>query len=488
MAGLALQVHELIANHQLTGLGATLATNTRPVSKVRTSLSETMSLYLRNQINLAIGDAANGKLPAARDRIEQLFNTGTWHDKPESKWFGISKTKWLGISPNAATDVSTLLKRLDNVAKAKENRKNFPPDVAAAKLDTAIEYAGKIKFKTNFATTGVGGFMRHSSLVLNAFSGTGSLLTFLATWDWTGLAKAGVGGYGAYAQWGYIRKMYEYKRAYKLAVAGKNLPRPTWDMITKAGDRNNFGYVLNSLADTAIGVNYLVHGEVANGMFSLTQAAGEFGLYLGSGGRGEKLRRDTLKLDGVLPLKRMVPLAIILQGAGAVGLLVIALTSPAPAKNNNTPGLNPAPTPTPATNRTSPTTTPSPTTSSSTTGPGQPPGQNSSPPNSGQPGPVVTTVRVGDHGLITLWDISHANEGLLLTDEQKNQQNTLSSNEVTVLALNDLYGLNPQFDPAREGKGPGGNPPRRDPDLIFLGEPIVVSVTEPAVHHSRAAV
>jgi len=296
MLGAAAEIHHAIVTKQVSGRLATLLTGTRPISKLRSSLSETMSLYLRTQINEAIDEAANGKGPAAVGRIQSLFNKG----------------KLLGLSPNVATEGSTLLARLRDVAEAKSTLDGLPqgadPTAAQANLDKAIAAARQIKFKTNFATTAVGGFMRRASLGLGTVSATSSLLNMT---DWTGLVKGLVGLYGTGAQANYIRSMYQYQSA----LDDPDTPHPTWKIIRLAGNINNFGYVLNGLTDTAIGVNYLVRGDAANGYLSFMQAAGEFGLYVGS--YNARAMRGT-------------PLYILLMAGGATGLLVNALASQPP--------------------------------------------------------------------------------------------------------------------------------------------------------------
>jgi len=296
MLGAGVEIHHAIVTKQVSGRLATLLTGTRPISKVRSSLSETMSLYLRTQINQAIDEAANGNGAAAKGRIESLFNKG-----------GL-----LGLSPNVATEGGTLLVRLGDIAEARSTLDGLPqgadPAAAKANLDKAIAAAKQIKFKTNFATTAVGGFMRRASLGLGTISATSS---FLNMTDWTGLVKGLVGLYGTGAQANYIRSMYRYKSA----LDDPDTPHPTWKIIRLAGNINNFGYVLNGLTDTAIGVNYLVRGDAANGYLSFMQAAGEFGLYAGS--YNAKAMRGT-------------PLYILLMAGGATGLLVNALASQPP--------------------------------------------------------------------------------------------------------------------------------------------------------------
>jgi len=142
--------------------------------------------------------------------------------------------------------------------------------------------------------------------------------------------------------------------------------------------------------------------------------------------------------------------------------------NPNDKNKNNAPPAPGTPTPTPPPTATIPGTPPS----GQPTTPVQPP--TTTPPGPTQP--THRTVRVGDNGLNTLTAIARAYQFFYLSEAQRIDP-TLSRATRTLLSLTKLYAVNRQFDPKLEGNGltPGRTEEgKRDPDLIFRGEEIVV--------------
>jgi hypothetical protein len=270
MVGGAYAVQRLITAGDLGGDWAIGLTNTRPFSKMRTGLSESMSMRLRTRLAQAVDLAADGKPRDAKD----LFTTGV-----------LNKGKWFGLSPNASSaEGAQFVRYLDDIANAKRDLDAARTPKARVKaqnaLDTAVQKAKSLKLKSNFATTRVGGLMRRGSLTLSAYSATGS---FLEMTNWTGLIKGLQSAYSGAVQMNYIRSMYAYRKDLAAADADPSLKRPDWnDYIKPAGYLNNFNYVLSGAVDTALGVYYLMGRDPPNAVASFAQASGEFGLYAGS--------------------------------------------------------------------------------------------------------------------------------------------------------------------------------------------------------------
>jgi hypothetical protein len=342
-------------NLGLAGIFGALVTQTRPLSKLRTSISERMSMNLKTRIQDAIGLAKEGKGAEAQQLLVDTV---------------LNRPGRLGLSPNAATDGVALKQSLQDIADAKRHVEIATKSVTDAKnalaslkpgadpnrvqqaqalltraegtlgraeadFERAVRTAGDFKFKTNFATTKMGGFMRRLSYTLNAASAASALLTGITSW--TGWVKAVASAYSSIAQTRYMRIMYRYGNELKSHLANSAIPHPKFSMITKAGSVNNFGTFVSAAADTSLSVGYMASGHVLEGLASLSLAAGEAGLYVAS----EKLKLRGFGVDLRERALPGVPVYIGLMGAGALGLLGTSLY--AAATSSSASGGSPGP-------------------------------------------------------------------------------------------------------------------------------------------------
>ena len=247
-----------------------LLNNARPFSRMRTGLSEAMSMQLRTRLAQAIETAAGGDGAGAQKMITDLV-------------FGHSGR--LGLSPNAFTgEGQQFLDLLGAIASFKQtlDAATDPATIATVEQDikAAISQAKSLKLKSNFATTPVGGAMRRGSLAFNTLA---SATAFYEMTNWTGWVKGLSGAFSASIQGNYIRSMYSYRRALDAAAADSSLPAPKWnDFMKYPSQLNNFGYVTGAGTDVAMAAYSALNRDIPGAIGYFGQALGESGLYAGS--------------------------------------------------------------------------------------------------------------------------------------------------------------------------------------------------------------